>query len=107
MTNHPHRNTERVTVTNLRGDSERVTLPHPHYESPAAGQETWTGVWITGLYAGPRTGRKFVRTESIWQRSHNDSRCVGTTYRELDQAEYLDLCERVDCEPQHVSVTSA
>ena len=88
-----------VTAMNLRGEYERVTLPKPHYEQPASGQEHWTGVYITALYFGPRTNRHFIRTDSCWQRSHNDSRCVGITYREVELSDYLDACRRVDCEP--------
>lgn len=104
MSNHPNRNTERVTLQNLSGGLERVTLPQPHYEDDATGQQTYTGVWVTGLYSGPRTGRKFVRTYSIWDRG--DGQTTGTTYRELDEAEYLDYCHRVGCEPQHVTPTA-
>jgi hypothetical protein len=93
------------TITNLCGEAERVSLPQPHYEAAAQGEQDYTGVWITGIFSGPRTGRRFVRTYSIWQRSHNDGRCVGTTIREIDEAEYLNLCERVDTDP--VNVTAA
>lgn len=101
MTNHPSRSTERVTITNLNGEHERVTLPAPHYESRACGQSNGgTGVWITALYAGPRTGRKFVRSHSMWDRG--DGCTVGTTYREIDESQYLAYCERVGCDPEHV-----
>lgn len=107
MTNHPNRSTERVTITNLAGDCERVTLPQPHFSESARNSSgynnTGTGTWITALYAGPRTGRKFIRTHSIWDRG--DGATVGTTYRELAEPAYLAACERVGCEPEHVAVT--
>jgi len=107
MTNHPHRNTERVTITNLAGDSERVALPQPHFVEPSTNSSgynnTSTGVWITALYSGPKTGRRFIRTHSIWDRGNGMT--VGTTYRELDESAYLAACERVRCEPVHVSAT--
>lgn len=92
------------TITNLDGDYERVSLPAPHYTGPANGAEHFAGVWITGLYSGPRTGRKFVRTYSIWQ-SRNGYGVKGETLRELDETEYLEYCERVGCEPINVSAT--
>jgi len=89
---------ETVTIQNLRRDSERVTLPRPHYENPKARRsEDSTGVWYTALYVGPRTGRMFLRCESIWDRG--DGGCVGTTYRELARDEYLDYCNRIGVEP--------
>lgn len=109
MTNHPNRSTERVTITNLAGENERVTLPQPHFSDAATNSSGYnnagTGVWITALYAGPRTGRKFIRTNSIWDRG--DGCNVGTTYRELDESEYLGACKRVGCEPESVSNTIA
>ena len=93
-----------ATITNLRGDSERVSLPLPHYSVPADGQPEFTGVWITALYSGPRTGRRFVKTYSCW--IARDGRCAGTTIRELDESDYLDYCERVGCEPAHVAATA-
>ena len=105
MTNHPNRSNERVTITNLHGENERVAMPAPHYTAEARGQEDYTGVWITGLYSGSRTGRKFIRTHSIWERSPGDGRNVGTTYRELSESDYLSSCARVGCEPEHVAPT--
>ena len=104
MTNHPNRSTERVTLQTLNGNTERVTLPQPHYECPHNGRgQDQTGVWIEALYVGPRTGRRFVRHYSIWDRG--DGSTVGTTYRELDTSEYLWLCERVGCEPVNCKTT--
>lgn len=94
------------TVLNLDGEYERVTLPAPHFTFPATGAEHFTGVWITALYSGPRTGRKFARTWSIWQ-SRNGHGVRGETHRELDEAEYLEYCERVGCEPVNVAATEA
>ena len=89
----------KYTITNLRGDAERITLPSAHYCQAARGFEHFTGVWITDLWAGPRTGRMFVRTYSIWQRAHNDGRNEGYRIRELTLSEYLRYCDIVDCEP--------
>ncbi len=89
---------ETVTIENIRGECDRVTLPLPHYDNPKSGRsEDTTGVWYTALYVGPRTGRMFLRSESIWDDGHG--RCVGTRYRELRRDEYLDYCRRIGVEP--------
>ena len=89
---------ETVTLSNLRGDSERVTLPRPHYDNPkSCRSEDATGTWYEALYVGPRTGRMFLRAYSIWDDGHG--RCVGTTYCELARDEYLDYCNRIGVEP--------
>lgn len=97
MANHPQRSGERVTIINLNGESERVTLPAPFWEGSVTGPAHSTGVWITALYLGPRTGRMFRRSHSIWDRG--DGATVGTTYRELTEPELLTCCERVGTSP--------
>ena len=94
-----------VTAINLQGDHERVTLPQPHYWKQARGQEDYGGVWITGIYSGPRSGRRFVETESIWDDGRHIGICVGTTFKEVSESEYLTACERVRCEPENVKAT--
>ncbi len=96
-TNHPQRSGERVTIINLDGEAERVTLPAPFWHGSATGPAHSTGVWITGLYLGPRTGRMFRRSRSIWDRG--DGATVGTTYRELTGSEFLTCCELVGVDP--------
>ena len=95
------------TITNLDGESERVSLPTPHFTHHTHGQENLsTGVWLTGLYSGPRSGRKFARTWSIWQKRVGYG-VVGETYFELGEAEYLHYCNVVGTEPINVAVTEA
>jgi hypothetical protein len=93
------------TITTLSGDKERVSLPKPHYTAAARGQQDFTGVWITGLYSGPRTGRRFAETYSIWENQRGG--CAGTSVRELDDSEYLDYCRRAGTEPVGVVATAA
>lgn len=94
------------TIINLHGDCERVSLPAPHFTTHTHGPENLTtGIWITDLYSGPRTGRKFARTWSIWQK--RDGGIEGETYRELDEIDYLHYCTVVGCEPVNVPVTEA
>lgn len=92
-----------VTATNLSGERERISLPAPHYQTERRGQQDFTGIWILALYSGPRTGRRFALTYSQWD--NGKSQCVGDQYNELSEDEYLDYCERVDCEPKHVPAT--
>jgi hypothetical protein len=97
---------ETVTITSLTGDSERVTLPRPHYENPKGHRsEDTTGTWWEALYVGPRTGRMFVRMYSIWD--DGNGRCVGTTYSELSMADYLWFCERIGCSPVGQAATGS
>lgn len=93
MSNHPQRSGERVNVVNLDGETECVSLPAPFWEAPVRGQQHFTGVWITGLYYGPRTRRMFRRAHSIWDRG--DGCATGITYRELALSDFLALCDRV------------
>ena len=96
----------KVTVIALDGEKARVTLPKPHYVSdPRGPEDAGTGRWVTGLYVGPRTGRFFLRTYSIWMRSHNDSRVIGTVYQEIGLSEYLTWCDVVGVEPSRVQAT--
>ena len=89
----------KVTLTNLYHEKERVNLPAPHFDTHRAGQEDFTGIWITALYAGPKTGRKFAQVWSIWE--HNQ----GEIYEELDEADYLKYCAKVGCEPENITAT--
>lgn len=103
MVNHPHRSTERVTISNMRGHNERVTLPTPIWEGRV---ETSTGITLEAIYRGQRTGRMFARYYSCWQkRGGNAVGVEGTTYSELDLDEYLQVCRLADIEPVGVSAT--
>lgn len=95
MTNHPNRSTERVTLENLRGRQERVTLPSPMWEGRV---KRGAGITLEAIYYGPRTGRMFARHYSGWQ-SHTTGLTEGTTYSEIDTGDYLHLCRLADVEP--------
>lgn len=91
-------NSKKVTVSVLGSEYgeqnfERVSLPKSIYESSKSGPEDFTGVWITGIWAGKISGRFFARTYSIWQ-SDNSGRCVGETYRELSKSDFLSYCKK-------------
>ena len=88
-----------TTILNLSGKLERVSLPTPHYSASASGEAEFTGVWITGLYSGPRTGRRFAETYSIWDNGRGGH--TGASVHELDESEYLRYCDIVRCEPVH------
>lgn len=83
-----------VTISNLSGEKERVSLPKPFFETKAQGQSDFTGVWITGLYYGKKTGRMFAETQSNWL--DNKGYCIGTTYSELDRSDFLHYCQKVN-----------
>lgn len=88
-----------TTVSNLRGDNESVSLPHPIYDTEHHGEANRlrNGVWITALYRGPRTGRMFARLHSIWDRG--DGCQVGPYTVEVDRETFVCYCEivGVDC----------
>ena len=86
----------KTTIENLSGEMERVSLPEPLYESDADGRaEDGTGIWYTGLFFGPRTGRTVVRYYSIWEDRSRPGCCQGTVYQEVDRSEFLRLCSRL------------
>ena len=89
------------TITNLRGDHERISLPTPIWEGST---ETGTGCWTTGIFRGPRTKRMFLRTHSIWQRPGTQE-TYGTRTREIDESEFLAACERVGADPVGIEPT--
>ena len=89
----------KVTVTNLNGEKERVNLPEPHFDTHKSGEEDFTGIWITALYSGPKTGRKFAEIYSIWEHSQ------GEIYDELTESDYLKYCAKVGCEPIDATAT--
>lgn len=87
-----------TTIINLRDEYERAILPKPIFEKKARGpSDLGAGVWITGLYIAPRSGRMFVSTYSIWMKE--DGSIVGTRVRELGRSDFLDYCQRVDIDP--------
>jgi len=86
----------KVTIQNLRGENERITLPPALYERDMCGRsESTTGVWYTGLYCGPRTGRMILRAYSIWEnpRTHG---VTGEYYEEVDLSTFLALCDQLN-----------
>ena len=86
-----------VTITNLQGESERVTLPPAQMECEVSGSEDWTGTWLTGLYVGPRSGRIVRRVYSIWQ--GRDGGVTGEVYDEIERSTYLSMCNVAGVEP--------
>jgi hypothetical protein len=84
------------TVELLSGETRRVALPEPHWSGRV---ESSAGVFITGLFAGPRTGRRFLETYSQWDDGTGRGYGIGERYSELDETDYLKLCARVGTEP--------
>lgn len=101
MANHENRSNERVTITdNKSARKERITLPKPHWEGR---EKLSAGVTLEAIYKGPHTGRMFARYYSVWTK--NDGAVEGTSYRELDDQEYLDLCNMACTEPVGLNAT--
>ena len=93
-----------TTITNLNGDAERVTLPVAHWSGR---ERAGTGVWITGLYHGPRSGRVFIRTHSIWDDGRHMGINVGERVCEVECSEFLLACERTGATvPEQLEATA-
>lgn len=92
----------RRIVTNLRGESEYVALPAPHWTGD---RKAGTGIRIRALYVGPRTGRRFGEYYSVW--TTGTGGIVGTTWTELDSPAYLAACLQADTAPVHLEPNQA
>ena len=88
-----------ATVILIDGERVRVTLPEPHWEGR---REISTGIIAKALYSGKRTGRHFIQTYSIWDNGRGGN--TGEQFRELEEADYLKICEKVDAEPAYVRI---
>ena len=88
-----------ATVILLDGERVRVTLPEPHWEGRC---EISTGIIAKALYSGRRTGRHFMQTYSIWDNGRGGN--TGEQFRELEEADYLKICEKVDAEAVYVQI---
>jgi hypothetical protein len=88
-----------ATVILLDGERVRVTLPEPHWEGRC---EISTGIIAKALYSGKRTGRHFLQSYSIWDNGRGGN--TGEQFRELEEADYLKICEKVDAEPVYVQI---
>jgi hypothetical protein len=76
------------TITNLNGETERVSLPRPIWEGA---RNHGTGISLCAVFVGPRTGRVIVETNSIWEDRGNPGCCVGYRYHEADDEECAQL----------------
>jgi hypothetical protein len=88
-----------ATVILIDGERVRVTLPEPHWEGRC---EISTGIIAKALYSGRRTGRHFMQTYSIWDNGRGGN--TGEQFRELEEADYLKICEKVDAEPVYAQI---
>ena len=91
-------NPTKITIVDIDGDrTERVSLPKPFFEAPAARRpQDSTGVWITGLYYGPRSGRCFIATYSIWDRG--DGVVEGAGVKEVEILELGRVADQMGAE---------
>lgn len=84
-----------TTVTNLAGDTERVSLPRALEDSTC--KRYSTGIELSAIYRGPRTGRMFAEFYSIWDNGRGE--CRGTYVREITTPEFIEMCDRCGIEP--------
>jgi hypothetical protein len=84
----------KTTIKNLHGNHEYINLPRPMWSGKV---EIGTGVTANQIFVGPRTGRKFLESYSCWDNGHG--MCVGLQTREIDDDEYLRLCQQVGIDP--------
>jgi hypothetical protein len=101
---------ETVTIRNLQGQADRVTLPDPHWEGSveiSGGRESFghSAPGIEALYVGPTSGRMFARFFDIDPARYNERQTEGIgelvdfLYRELTREQYLGLCLEAGVEP--------
>jgi len=76
-----------------------VTLPSAHWEGK---DEIQTGVYAIALFAGKKSGRKFIETLSLWDNGRGGN--IGYKTREITDSDYMELCQKIGVEPIHISV---
>lgn len=88
----------KTTVINLQGEREYVSLPTPEYEHLGRGCKDWgSGVSLLAIWRGPRTGRTFIGTYSIWDNGHGMH--AGYRVTEVDKQTYLRACSVAGINP--------
>lgn len=92
----------KVTIENDQGEEIRATLPPAIWEGR---KEITTGVQLTGLYYGPKSGRKIARYYSQWDNGHNV--CVGDYFYEFlahNSEDWILVCDKVEIDAPGVPV---
>jgi len=77
------------------GDSCYLSLPAPMWEGR---EELNTGVWLTGLYCGKRTGRMVARFYSQWV--DHKGRITGESFSRIHLSDWVTYCDLVGIDPQ-------
>lgn len=99
---------ETVTIRNLQGQADRVTLPKPHWEGsidPGATGHGFSAPRLEALYMGHNSGRMFARFTEIdpepFKRREGEGigEIADFLYRELTLEEYLGLCLEAGVDP--------
>ena len=94
----------KTIVTNLQGEREYLSLPIPEYEHLGKGCKDWeSGVSLLAIWRGPRTGRTFIGTYSIWDNGRGAH--VGYRVVEVDKQAYLRACDMAGIDPSIESET--
>lgn len=72
-----------------------MNLPNPLWEGK---ERITTGVCLTGLYKGAKTGRMVARFDSQWVGSRG--RIEGESFAQIDAGTFLEYCEIAGIDPQ-------
>jgi len=76
-------------------DCRYLSLPTPMWEGR---EELNTGIWLTGLYKGPKSGRMVARFDSQWV--DQKGRMEGESFSRIYMSEWINYCEIAGIDPQ-------
>jgi hypothetical protein len=86
----------KVKVTGFYdGDSGYMSLPAPMWEGK---EELNTGIWLTALYRGKKTGRMVARFYSQWV--DHKGRITGEYFSRIFTSDWVNYCELAGIDPQ-------
>ncbi len=77
------------------GDCCYLSLPAPLWEGK---EELNTGIWLTGLYKGPKSGRMVARFYSQWV--DHKGRITGEYFSRIYLSDWVTYCELAGIDPQ-------
>jgi len=84
----------KVKVSDLHGNCDYLSLPAPLWEGK---KEISVGVWLTGLYKGPKTGRMVARFDSRWV--DHKGRITGEYFSRIFICDWVNYCDLAGIDP--------
>lgn len=72
-----------------------MNLPKPLWEGK---ERITTGICLTGLYKGAKTGRTVARFDSQWV--DGQGRMEGESFAQIEPSTWLEYCEIAGIDPQ-------